>query len=204
MTQDATSRPVTDAFGRVIPGARHAICSSCRQSCFVIPLRYGDRTNCCGSPELRQKGGQVSQVKIYGHSDDLVLVRGNVPGCDEFNIIDRPLFIELGCGDVFRVEYTDCGVWKIDHHKMGLATSVEKTPYSEGDDPEPYTDTVVITGNIAWVEAWESYPPTTEEMDEKMGRLLVRDDTLDRAGILSAEEVRAIWKIVSAAKRRCQ
>ena len=146
----------------------------------------------------------MQTIKIYGASDDLVEVEGNVPGCDEFN--DTPLYIELSLGDVFKVEYTKGGVWTVEHVKRGGLKAAKgkiiKEPHGDGDDPEPYTETVTITAPVEWVEAWKDYPPTVEEMRWKLERFLSGNDGFDEDRFLSDDDVRAIWAIVATARRR--
>lgn len=101
-------------------------------------------------------------VTIYGASDDLVEVRGKVPGCDEHALYDSPGYVEMSTGDVFKVEYTDAGCWEVNQF-TGPANSpikVDKVPHPPGDDPEPYTDKVTITGPIVWVQFWDDWPVT--------------------------------------------
>jgi hypothetical protein len=148
----------------------------------------------------------MATIKIYGASDDLIEVEGDVPGCNEFNSFDAPLFIELGTADVFKVEYTAQGVWVITHQEKGALRqlgSVLHEPHGDGEDPEPHTDIVTISGPIGWVEAWESYPPTVNEKRGKLGRLLADDeDGFDRDRLLSDEDIGDMWKCVARALRR--
>lgn len=154
----------------------------------------------------------MATVKIYGASDDLVEVEGDVPGCNEFYSIGAPLFIEICCGaggyiDVFKVEYTRKGVWLVTHTEKGglraTGGTVQKSPHGKGDDPEPCTDTVTITGRIEWVEAWESYPPTPGEMRKKIGLALCEEaDALRGNVLLTDADVEAVWAIVAKALHR--
>ncbi len=142
-------------------------------------------------------------IKIYGASDDLVEVEGQVPGCNEYGSYSHPLYIELSTGDVFKVEYTDAGVWEVRPEELTGKLTQRFEPHGDGGDPEPYTDTVTVSGPIEWVEAWENYPPTVDDMKTKMGKLLsAGDDTIDYDDILSDDEVRAVWAIVANAKRK--
>ncbi len=152
----------------------------------------------------------MATVKIYGASDDLVEVEGGCAGCNEYNAIDTVLFIEFSTGDVWEVEYTSDGVWEVNSHAKGVlqnppkgtkGVSITKEPHGEGDDPEPHTETLTVTGPFQWVEAWEVYPPDRDEYLRKIeeaindGERLLADD-------LSDDDVRAVWLIVAAAKRR--
>ena len=121
-------------------------------------------------------------IKIYGASDDLVEVEGDVPGCDEFGHYgDEPGFVELSTGDIFSVVYGagKRAVWQIKHaHKSGkLKVTIQKAP--KGDEPDPYTDTAVISGPIEWVEFWENWPPNYEDIREKVMSRLEKIDHSD-------------------------
>ena len=110
-------------------------------------------------------------VKIYGASDDLIEVEGTTPGCDEYAPgKDDTGWVEFDSGDVFKVSYGTRGVWTIEHHVKPsgsrLKVEIEKAP--EGEDPEPYTDTATVSGPIAWVDCWGTWPPSS---DEVLGRI---------------------------------
>ena len=113
---------------------------------------------------------KIQTVKIYGGSDDLIEIEGNIKGCDEYN--GDLGYAEFSSGDVFKIEYTK-GVWKVDHFKHGGLISVmngkvTKKPHGEGDDPEPHTDTVTITGELEWVIFSESWPIKRAEKVERI------------------------------------
>ena len=147
----------------------------------------------------------MKTVTIYGSSDDLVEVEGDVPGCDEYGTIGDPLFVELSNGAAFRVEYTDRGVWTVGQVAVGGSaadgTRATKEPYGEGDDPEPYTETVRVTGPVEWVEVWKTYPPTIREIDEKVGDYFQTAFEDGRHGF-TEQDVWDLWAIVARAKRR--
>jgi hypothetical protein len=147
----------------------------------------------------------MKTVKIYGCSDDLVEIEGDVPGCNEYNIIDKPLYVELDLGDVFKVEYTNEGVWCIDHlFKGGLkATGGSFTKEQhENSDSSNYSDKVTITGKIGWIDTWEQFPPETDEIREKISRMIGDDGRFDVDRILNDQEILDIYGIVSRADRR--
>jgi hypothetical protein len=124
-------------------------------------------------------------IKIYGASDDLIEVEGDVPGCDEFNHYSGPGFVELSTGDVFKVEYTHGGVWTVDHLKATKAVQVSKEPHGEGDDPEPYTDTAIAMGPVKWVEFWKQWPPTGADRREKVERFFEHGGLRDEGELLT-------------------
>lgn len=149
----------------------------------------------------------MKKITIYGRSDDLVYVEGDVYGCNEYNApFDKPvLYVELGLlGDVFKVEYTKEGVWKVEQHKRGAlkATNGKITKEPHGDsDSENYTDRVTVEGCFDYVEVWENYPPSEEELKRKLADELTEDDEqFDPSGYLTREQLGDIWLMVRAAK----
>lgn len=109
----------------------------------------------------------MNVVKIYGASDDLIEIDGEVKGCDEYSPDDDIGYVELSTGDVFKVEYTKGGTWRVSHllDSKKLQVEIEKCP--EDDDPDPYTDTATVRGEIAWVDLWNTWPPSMEEVQAK-------------------------------------
>ena len=146
----------------------------------------------------------MATVKISGASDDLVDVEGDVPGCDEYGSYDTPLFVELSTGDVFRVEYTAAGVWKVTHHQVNPTTNVHVEPHGEGEDPEPYTDTVTVVATdkqLRWVEVWQNWPKSDDEVAEKVAAVF--DALPAHAKVpLTREDYLSLWVVIAAAKRR--
>ncbi|MFO0806054.1 MAG: hypothetical protein U0791_23360 [Gemmataceae bacterium] len=126
---------------------------------------------------------KTETVTITGYSDDLIEVRGNVRGCDEYSGWNGPGFVEFDSGDVFRIEYTKGGMWKIKHHVQaeGSKLRVEIAECPEGDDPEPYTDTATVKGPISWVDFWDTWPPSLDEVKGKVTTRLEDGITAEQA-----------------------
>lgn len=150
-------------------------------------------------------------IQISGASDDLVevaRVSGRVAGCNEYPGGNDPVYVELGTGDVFRVAYTDRGVWTVDLYidrtPSSAAMKYTKVPHGDGDDPDPYTDTVTVTAKeIGWVEVWEAYPPTAAEKRKKLARFLTDGDPdIDSGRLLTDDEIDRMWAIAVGAVRR--
>ena len=121
----------------------------------------------------------MATITITGSSDDLIYVEGKVPGCDEYG--EDEGFIELSTGDVFKVDYTRGGVWQIRHHVRAKGSAVKVTtvphaPVSDTiDDPEPYTDTVTVTGDFAWVRFCPAWPMAAADKREAIKAAQDRD-----------------------------
>lgn len=145
----------------------------------------------------------MQTIKIYGASDDLVEVVGDVPGCDEYGFYDKPAFVELSTGDVFKVEYTERGVWTVEHHQAGRpgeAVLTVFTPVANVPDPDPHTEVMQAVGMIEWVEVWASWPVEDEEMERKVYEAIDHQST--RHQTLNKDDMRKIWDIVANANRR--
>lgn len=92
-------------------------------------------------------------VTVYGASDDLIEVEGNVR--EEFPWIESdPAYLGFSNGVVLRVGYSDSGVWRIAPVAGGGVVQVEQC--SEDDD-DNYSDRATVLGDVAWVvcgNAW--------------------------------------------------
>lgn len=85
----------------------------------------------------------MADVTIYGASDDLIEVEGDVPGCDEYNQ-ESAVFILRGSGEVsggvtrVTVDYGAGGCWMI-----GVAPvdeDVSMLPMTMGQQPRTHPD----------------------------------------------------------------
>lgn len=134
-----------------------------------------------------------STVTIYGHSDDIVKVNGTILGCNEYTAVgDEPyLFVEFSTGDVIKITYNDAGIWHTELYKKGLS-SVDVLAQS-GDN---YTDKAIVTGKFVWVDVWESYPPSTEEYREKLGKLLCDSEFFDTDNYLTGADYVSLYNKV--------
>jgi len=135
----------------------------------------------------------ISTVKIYGASDDLIEVEGvegSVRGCDEFGTDNG--FVEFSSGDVFRVHYTNDGVWKVDHvqaTQRGAPTVIRKEPHGEGDDPEPHTETVLVTGRFEWVRFLPEWPMSRLAKTQAVFRYLEDRDNILKLPATIVDEI---------------
>lgn len=127
----------------------------------------------------------MAKIKIYGHSDDCVEVDGSVKGCDEYGY-DKAVVILEPSGDRFLIEYGGVGVWCIQHdHISGLLNVViDRAP--EEDDPDPYTDTATVSGEIERVRVYGTWPVTASEIRQRV------DQQFDRG--LSDAEYLLVWE----------
>lgn len=125
------------------------------------------------------------QIKILGYSDDTICVDGDVPGCDEYYLTKGVIVLEPS-GDRFHFEYTDEGLWKIVHHKGSFTGGLMKVEIKQATDQEEnYSDVATIDGYINKVFAFQNYPPTTEELFDRIERKI-------EVG-LSDKEVMIVW-----------
>lgn len=109
----------------------------------------------------------MSQVTIYGASDDLIEVEGTIT--DEFGASrDDEGYVVFSTGDVFRVSYNERGVWDVEHSVTSGELEVEITKAPPGEDPEPYTDHAEVSGDFTWVDCWPTYPPEDEHVQERL------------------------------------
>jgi hypothetical protein len=87
-------------------------------------------------------------VKVYGASDDLIEVEGDID--EEFNPKndEDPSYLAFADGTVLRVTYD--GMWHIQRIAVGSATYLKHEATNEDDD---YSDIVTLTGDgpLKWV-----------------------------------------------------
>lgn len=97
----------------------------------------------------------MATVTIYGASDDLIEVDGDIS--DE---CDGGLLV-FSDGTVLNVAYTEEGVWRITPIAKGSAR-MEKVEAVSGDDGN-YSDRVTLTGDLKWVVFGETFVAAKKE-----------------------------------------
>ena len=84
------------------------------------------------------------KVTIYGASDDLVEVEGDL--AEEFSCNDGG-FLSFSDGTILFIEYrSDSGEWKISQMAVGAAEFSNRVP--TGDE---YSDHATLTGDFRWM-----------------------------------------------------
>ncbi len=101
----------------------------------------------------------MAKTKIYGASDDLIEIDGEVS--EEYNKINaKNLSINASDGTQAKITYNDEGEWKIDLINMGnkyldLILSVgddDKHTHEDAIDCSSYSDVLVLDDGIEWVK----------------------------------------------------
>jgi len=86
-------------------------------------------------------------IKIYGASDDLIEVEGDIS--EEFNPGDDDASIlALSDGTVLRVRYDGDGCWRVERMVTGSAAYTHES--AEGPDTDRYSDVATLEGDIRW------------------------------------------------------
>lgn len=86
-------------------------------------------------------------VTVYGASDDLIEVEGDVE--EEYNVYDGVKRLTFSDGTVLSIEYAGKGVWRIEPVLPGNASlNIVKAPE---DDEDNYSDRATLDGDIRWV-----------------------------------------------------
>jgi hypothetical protein len=88
----------------------------------------------------------MRSVTVYGASDDLVEVEGDI--VEEFDVGSQgnDCFLAFSDGTVLSVRYD--GFWRIHRLAIGSARCVKRDGTDEDTD---YSDRVTLTGDIRWV-----------------------------------------------------
>jgi hypothetical protein len=88
----------------------------------------------------------MSTVRVYGHSDDLIEIEGDLS--EEFGAYDSdPIYLGFSDGTVLAVDYTD--EWRISIRVRGSADLQITTAADRHEGC--YSDEAVLTGDIKWV-----------------------------------------------------
>ena len=93
---------------------------------------------------------EIEEVIIYGASDDLIEIEGNIR--EEFSCFDeeKPPFLAFSDGTVLSILYDNDGIWKIRRVAVGKAEYSNKEAVNP--DSDEYSDKVTLKGgNIQWV-----------------------------------------------------
>ncbi len=85
-------------------------------------------------------------IKIYGASDDLLEVEGDIN--EEFSVnCDEHIYLGVSDGSLFSVKYDENGIWRINLLRAGLAGYLRK----DGDYSKDTNDIVTMNGKVDWV-----------------------------------------------------
>lgn len=92
----------------------------------------------------------MGEIIIYGASDDLIEIEGNIR--EEFSSYppedDETLILAVSDGTVLRVRYDEDGIWRFT--PLVIGSSYVDIKY--GTDDRAHTDRVTLTGNdLNWV-----------------------------------------------------
>ncbi len=88
----------------------------------------------------------MGELKITGHSDDIVSVSGDVD--EEFASLEadeREVCIGASDGSVIACRYGEHGIWRFGVAKMGAGTQINIIPCPDPTGEDKYTDTAVLT-----------------------------------------------------------
>ncbi len=108
--------------------------------------------------------------KIYGCSDDLVELKGEVN--EEFNCFDKPIYARFSTGTYVKVEYNKEGLWRIEVLNEGKSVKLRKLygiPDSDDEGPAHqshcdkdapvYSDVLIIESETPiTLENWGNKP----------------------------------------------
>lgn len=92
----------------------------------------------------------MAGVQVYGHSDDLLEVDGDIEAEFSYQSDDEGKgdLLAFSDGTVLRIQYSNSGVWRVIRVCEGTAT-FSKHEASE-DDEDDYSDRVTLMGDIKW------------------------------------------------------
>lgn len=91
------------------------------------------------------KGEMVTMIKVYGASDDLIEIEGEIS--EEF-YADEKSYLAFSDGTLVSVDYDQDGIWRFNVLEKGMAIYNKSLPNLEKDE---YTEVLTLQGNIRWV-----------------------------------------------------
>jgi hypothetical protein len=99
---------------------------------------------------------QASAVTVYGASDDLIELGGDIRA--EFDAYREGEVVAFSNGTLLRVRYEDTGIWRIT-----LLSGEAYIVPAPADDEDNYSDRATITGPVKWVAFGDqvAYAPRT-------------------------------------------
>ena len=89
----------------------------------------------------------MKTLKIYGASDDLIEIDGDIR--EEFNHYneDDPFYLAFSDGTALSINYNNDGFWRINRLAIG---SAEYSKHEGADEDGDYSDIVTLKGDIKW------------------------------------------------------
>jgi hypothetical protein len=93
-------------------------------------------------------------VTVYGASDDLIEVVGDIREEFPWHAADGTAFLGFSNGVVLRVAFSISGVWRI--VPVAGTDLVQVTQCPEGDE-DNYSDRATVSGDVAWVVCGSSW-----------------------------------------------
>lgn len=102
------------------------------------------------------------KVTVYGRSDDLVEVDGDLS--EEFGGGEAGTTLVFGDGTHLLVKYADDGCWRIERTKTGTATCTKVFTATDSDSKE-YSDRVELEGDLVSVDKVRSRGEIVDALD---------------------------------------
>jgi hypothetical protein len=91
----------------------------------------------------------MSTVRIYGASDDLIEIDGDLS--EEFGAYDSdPVYLGFSDGTLLNIRYDNDGNWRIVIAARGAGTEVKVTAAMDRHEG-CYSDEAVLIGDLRWV-----------------------------------------------------
>ena len=126
------------------------------------------------------------RVKVYGSSDDLIEVEGDIR--EEFGAYDQAKLLIFNDGTQVKVQYSPEGYdgkWRVEPKVKPEGVMMAHIPAKNDDDD--YSDVLEIEGPFTSVECWKAYPPHQKELVEAFEQIEMRD--------LNADQLMRMYKI---------
>lgn len=87
-------------------------------------------------------------IKIYGSSDDLIEIDGDIRGAFYLQNSDENSYLGLSDGTLISVLYDSDGIWRFNVLRKGLSNIKKVDLDLEADE---YSEVLEVDGKISWV-----------------------------------------------------
>lgn len=114
----------------------------------------------------------MNTVTIYGSSDDLIEVEGDIS--EEFGHDNGFLFFDDGT--IVQVEYNNGGVWRINIIEGPAKIKSHQQPCG----PEEYSEKMTLEGEFKTVDCFRNNPPDRDDFSERLDDFTPSDFSCDQ------------------------
>lgn len=101
-------------------------------------------------------------IKVYGYSDDTIIVNVNGDQLYEVGVHESPRYLHFDTGHILKACYSDRGIWDIDEIRGGSGhCGISRCG---GRDEDSFTDNATISDANEWCATYAVDGPTSDDI----------------------------------------